>query len=152
MALQVTQVKSANGAKHNQLATLRTLGLRRIRHTVVVPDRPEFRGMVATINHLVAVTEVPDDTTVAETASRPLSAAAAGDPGVVGDVEGVVAETEALLEEQGVADAGADSAADVAQLPRQEVPDDVTVKPPSGPALDDDDAEPTSAPALAEEE
>jgi large subunit ribosomal protein L30 len=60
VALQVTQVKSSNGAKANQLATLETLGLRRMHHTVVVPDRPEFRGMVATVNHLVTVEEVPD--------------------------------------------------------------------------------------------
>jgi large subunit ribosomal protein L30 len=60
VALQVTQVKSSNGAKANQLATLATLGLRRMHHTVVVPDRPEFRGMVATVNHLVTVEEVPD--------------------------------------------------------------------------------------------
>ena len=63
MALKVTQIKSSNGAKHNQSATLESLGLRRIRHTVVVPDRPEFRGMVATVNHLVVVEEVPDGTT-----------------------------------------------------------------------------------------
>jgi large subunit ribosomal protein L30 len=87
MALQVTQVKSSNGAKRNQLATLETLGLRRIRHTVVVPDRPEFRGMVATVNHLVAVEEVPDGTTVAAGASRELSASDAGEPGAVGTAD-----------------------------------------------------------------
>ena len=87
MALQVTQVKSSNGAKHNQLATLESLGLRRIRHTVVVPDRPEFRGMVATVNHLVAVTEVPDGTEVSARASRQLFASDAGESGAVGSEE-----------------------------------------------------------------
>ncbi len=116
MALQVTQVKSSNGAKRNQLATLRSLGLRRIRHTVVVPDRPEFRGMVATINHLVVVEEVPDGTTVPARAVRTaVSGADTGEPGVVGVVEGPSERTEELLEDQGVAGTGAASAADVVQ-------------------------------------
>ncbi len=146
MALQITQVKSANGAKHNQLATLETLGLRRIRHTVVVPDRPQFRGMVATINHLVAVSEVPDDTTLAETASRPLTAADAGEPGVVGDAEGASAKTEALMEEQGIEDSGDASSADFVQLPRQKIPEGMKVKP-SGPADDDEDESADAQPA-----
>ena len=87
MALQITQVKSANGAKRNQLATLETLGLRRMRHTVVVPDRPEFRGMIATVNHLVAVEEVPDGTEVAPTATLEKTASDAGEPGAVGTDE-----------------------------------------------------------------
>lgn len=148
MALQVTQVKSANGAKHNQLATLQTLGLRRIRHTVVVPDRPEFRGMVATINHLVAVSEVPDDTTMADTASRPLSASDAGEPGVVGDAEGASAKTEALMDEQGIEHSGDASSADFVQLPRQKIPEGMKVKP-SGPA-DADDDESTDIPLSGE--
>lgn len=61
MALQITQVKSKNGAKKNQLACLRSLGLRRIRQTVVVPDRPEFRGMAFHVRHLVEWEEVSDD-------------------------------------------------------------------------------------------
>jgi large subunit ribosomal protein L30 len=115
VALEVTQVKSANGAKHNQLATLASLGLRRMRHTVVVADRPEIRGMVATVNHLVAVREVPDDTTVGAHATRALRASDAGESGVVGQAEGPAAATEELLEEQGVAGTGADSSADVVQ-------------------------------------
>ena len=51
--LKVTQVKSAIGAKRNQRETLRSLGLKRIRHSVVQEDRPEIRGMVATVTHLV---------------------------------------------------------------------------------------------------
>ena len=60
MALQITQVKSTNGAKRNQKATMETLGLRKIRQSVVRPDRPEVRGMIATVTHLVEVTEVDD--------------------------------------------------------------------------------------------
>ncbi len=56
--LKVTQVKSKIGAKHNQRETLRSLGLKRIHDTVVQEDRPEIRGMVATVTHLVTVEEV----------------------------------------------------------------------------------------------
>jgi large subunit ribosomal protein L30 len=51
--LRVTQVKSAIGTKPNQRQTLRSLGLKRINHSVVQEDRPEIRGMVATVPHLV---------------------------------------------------------------------------------------------------
>ena len=56
--LQVTQVRSAIGAKDNQRQTLRSLGLRRVHDVVVKEDRPEIRGMVATVPHLVTVEEV----------------------------------------------------------------------------------------------
>ena len=56
--LKVTQIRSAIGAKHNQRETLRSLGLKRIHHTVVQEDRPEIRGMVKTVTHLVTVEEV----------------------------------------------------------------------------------------------
>jgi len=56
--LKVTQVKSGIGGKQNQRDTLRSLGLKRINDTVVKEDRPEIRGMVATVTHLVTVEEV----------------------------------------------------------------------------------------------
>lgn len=56
--LKVTQVKSQIGAKQNQRDTLRSLGLRRINDVVVKEDRPEFRGMIFTVRHLVTVEEV----------------------------------------------------------------------------------------------
>jgi large subunit ribosomal protein L30 len=56
--LKVTQVRSGIGGKQNQRETLRTLGLKRIGDVVVKEDRPEIRGMVNTIPHLVAVEEV----------------------------------------------------------------------------------------------
>lgn len=59
-ALKVTQTKSGIGGKQNQRDTLRTLGLRRIGQSVVVADRPETRGMVNTVAHLVTVEEVED--------------------------------------------------------------------------------------------
>jgi large subunit ribosomal protein L30 len=56
--LKVTQVKSAIGGKQNQRDTLRTLGLKGIGSSAVKEDRPEFRGMIATVAHLVTVEEV----------------------------------------------------------------------------------------------
>jgi large subunit ribosomal protein L30 len=56
--LKVTQVKSGIGRKKNQRETLRSLGLKRIHDSVVQEDRPEIRGMVATVPHLVRVEEV----------------------------------------------------------------------------------------------
>jgi large subunit ribosomal protein L30 len=56
--LKVTQVRSAIGTKPNQRQTLRSLGLKRINDTVVQEDRPEIRGMVATVTHLVTVEEI----------------------------------------------------------------------------------------------
>jgi large subunit ribosomal protein L30 len=57
MALKVTQLKSTIGCKQNQRDTLRSLGLKRIGDVVVKEDRPEVRGMVHTVRHLVAVEE-----------------------------------------------------------------------------------------------
>jgi large subunit ribosomal protein L30 len=56
--LKVTQVRSGIGGKENQRQTLRSLGLKRIGDVVVKEDRPEIRGMVKTVPHLVAVEEV----------------------------------------------------------------------------------------------
>jgi large subunit ribosomal protein L30 len=56
--LKVTQVRSEIGSKHNQRHTLRSLGLKRINDVVVKEDRPEFRGMIFTVSHLVTVEEV----------------------------------------------------------------------------------------------
>jgi large subunit ribosomal protein L30 len=56
--LKITQTRSEIGSKDNQRQTLRTLGLHRIRDVVVKEDRPEIRGMVQTVTHLVAVEEV----------------------------------------------------------------------------------------------
>ena len=58
MPLKVTQTKSSIGCKQNQRDTLRSLGLKRIGDAVVKEDRPEVRGMVQTVRHLVTVEEV----------------------------------------------------------------------------------------------
>jgi large subunit ribosomal protein L30 len=49
------QRKSRNGADQRQLATLRSLGLRRIGQSVEVNDTPQIRGMIAKVAHLVEV-------------------------------------------------------------------------------------------------
>ena len=56
--LKVTQLRSDIGGKQNQRDTLRSLGLKRIGDTVIKEDRPEIRGMVNTVRHLVSVEEV----------------------------------------------------------------------------------------------
>ncbi|HWG01110.1 MAG TPA: 50S ribosomal protein L30 [Trebonia sp.] len=56
--LKVTQVKSKIGGNKSQRDSLRSLGLKRIGQSVVKPDRPEFRGMIQTVRHLVTVEEV----------------------------------------------------------------------------------------------
>ena len=56
--IKVTQIKSGIGTKPNQRQTLRALGLKRINDSVVQEDRPEIRGMVATVPHLVTVQEI----------------------------------------------------------------------------------------------
>ncbi|HYM56678.1 MAG TPA: 50S ribosomal protein L30 [Solirubrobacteraceae bacterium] len=55
--LTITQVKSANGSNSRQRDTLRSLGLRKIGHTVERVDTPQLRGMVHAVQHLVAVQE-----------------------------------------------------------------------------------------------
>jgi large subunit ribosomal protein L30 len=57
VSLKVTQRKSRNGADKRQLDTLRSLGLRRIGHTVEVNDNPQTRGMLHKVRHLVEVDE-----------------------------------------------------------------------------------------------
>jgi large subunit ribosomal protein L30 len=56
--IKVSQTKSGIGGKQNQRDTLRSLGLKRIGDVAVKEDRPEIRGMLQTVAHLVTVEEV----------------------------------------------------------------------------------------------
>jgi large subunit ribosomal protein L30 len=56
--LKVEQIRSSIGRKKNQRDTLRSLGLKRIGDVVVKEDRPEIRGMLAAVPHLIVVEEV----------------------------------------------------------------------------------------------
>jgi large subunit ribosomal protein L30 len=60
MALKVTQVRSEIGCKPKQRGTLRALGLRRRGQSNTLPDRPEIRGMIRKVPHLVTVEEVEE--------------------------------------------------------------------------------------------
>jgi large subunit ribosomal protein L30 len=55
--LKITQVRSTIGARWKQRETLRTLGLHKIRHSVIREDNPQTRGLIAVVSHLVEVKE-----------------------------------------------------------------------------------------------
>ena len=56
--LKITQVRGLVGTKQNQRDSMRSLGLRKIRQSVVRPDDANVRGMVNAVRHLVTVEEV----------------------------------------------------------------------------------------------
>ncbi|MDA8368837.1 MAG: 50S ribosomal protein L30 [Nocardiopsaceae bacterium] len=58
--LKITQVRSKIGGKQKQRDSLRTLGLGRIGTSVVREDRPEVRGQINIVAHLVSVEEVSE--------------------------------------------------------------------------------------------
>ena len=58
--LKVTQIRSAIGRPKDQKATIRRLGIHRMHDTVIKDDRPEIRGMIAKVRHLVTVEEVSE--------------------------------------------------------------------------------------------
>ena len=55
--LKITLLRSPIGFKHNQGTVLKSLGLRRIRHSVELKDTPATRGMIHKVRHLVEVVE-----------------------------------------------------------------------------------------------
>ncbi len=59
--VRVTLKRGLVGRPADQRGTVRALGLKRIGHTVEKEDRPEIRGMIFKVRHLVEVEEVPDD-------------------------------------------------------------------------------------------
>ena len=61
--LKVTQVRSGISTKPKHRGTLRALGLRGIGQSNMLPDRPEIRGMIARVPHLVTVEAVPEEVT-----------------------------------------------------------------------------------------
>ena len=58
--IRITQTRSVIDRPSDQKRTVRALGLHRIRDTVVKDDRPEIRGMVRKVSHLVRVEEVDE--------------------------------------------------------------------------------------------
>jgi large subunit ribosomal protein L30 len=59
--LKITQVRSTIGARWKQRESLRTLGLRKIRQSVVREDNAQTRGLINTVHHLIEVVEVGDE-------------------------------------------------------------------------------------------
>jgi large subunit ribosomal protein L30 len=137
--LEITQIRSVNGRQQGQRRTLRSLGLRRIRQTVVQPDRPEIRGMLAKVAHLVEVRYPGEDEIVEmEPGQQPKGAGNPPAGSSVDDAE--VAELREAEEEAlavpGSADLG--SLVDHAQtLGSVDDPD----RPPPAKGLTDDEAE-----------
>lgn len=76
MTLRVTQTRSSIGTKPKQRGTLRALGLRRLGQSNDLPDRPEIRGMLAKVPHLIEVVDLDD----ASTDASPAEASAEGNP------------------------------------------------------------------------
>jgi large subunit ribosomal protein L30 len=70
-SLKITQVRSTIGTKPKHRGTLRALGLGRIGRSHVLPDRPEIRGMIARVPHMVTVEEVADPKPAKEAAKKP---------------------------------------------------------------------------------
>jgi large subunit ribosomal protein L30 len=64
--LKVTQVRSAICTKPKHRGTLRALGLRGVGRSRILPDRPEIRGMIARVPHLVTVESAPPDESAAQ--------------------------------------------------------------------------------------
>ncbi len=60
-SLKVTQTRSTISVKPKQRGTLRALGLRGIGKSNTLPDRPEIRGMIARVPHLITVEDVNED-------------------------------------------------------------------------------------------
>ena len=56
--IKITQIRGTVGARWNQRETLRTLGLKKIRQSVVREDNPQTRGLIKVVHHLVEVEEV----------------------------------------------------------------------------------------------
>ena len=80
--IKVTQYRSAIGSKPKQRGTLRALGLGKIGRSHELPDRPEIRGMLARVPHLVKVEEVGAEKPAKK---APAKSAAAKDAAATGD-------------------------------------------------------------------
>ncbi len=58
--LKLTQIRSATSRGKKQQGTIRALGLKRLGHTVVHEDKPEIRGMIRSVGHLLEVEETDE--------------------------------------------------------------------------------------------
>lgn len=136
--IEITQSRSRIGAQEAQRRTLRSLGLRRRHQTVVQPDRPEIRGMIARVAHLVEVRYAGHDEVLGvEPGQEPKGA---GNPPAGASVEDAAAADLRSAEDEALAAAGSTPPADLVQ------------NPPSLTATDAPDApEPASTPTDTDE-
>lgn len=58
--LKITWTKSFIGYPETQRKTIKSLGLRKLNHSVIKPDSPQLRGQINKVSHLVAVEELED--------------------------------------------------------------------------------------------
>ncbi len=56
--LEITLTRSLIGRPKDQRATVNTLGLRKMHHSVVQADNAAIRGMINKVSHLVTVKEI----------------------------------------------------------------------------------------------
>jgi len=56
--LKITLIRGINKAKEDQVATVKALGLKKIRSTVEQNDNPQIRGMIRKVSHLLSVEEI----------------------------------------------------------------------------------------------
>jgi large subunit ribosomal protein L30 len=112
--IEITQVRSVIGSKPDQRRTVRALGLRRIRHTVSLPDRPEIRGMIARVAHLVEVRYPGEDAPVEiEPGQEPKGA---GHPAAGASVADEEVDELREAEEEALAEPGSAEPGSVVQL------------------------------------
>src|SRR4029453_17848883 len=78
--LHVRQVRSSIGSKPKHRGTLRALGLGRIGKSNTLPDRPEIRGMIARVPHLILVEETAAGATKAKAPAKKKAASKVADP------------------------------------------------------------------------
>lgn len=111
--IEITQSRSLIGSQQRQRRTLRSLGLRRIHQTVSQPDRPEIRGMIATVAHLVEVRYAGEEESLAiEPGQEPKGL---GNPPAGSSVEDEEAADLREAEEAALAVPGTAAAADLVQ-------------------------------------
>lgn len=150
--LEIVQVRSPIGSQQGQRRTLRALGLRRVRDSVTQPDRPEIRGMIAKVAHLVEVQYAgADEPLDLEPGQEPKGEGNPPAGASVADDES--AELAEELEEALSVEGTADDAADVVQNPPSLQATDGPNKPKAraSRAAEEDSSEAAEAPADEED-
>ena len=110
--ITVTQIRSAIGTKPKHRGTLRALGLRGIGQSNTLPDRPEIRGMIARVPHLIAVTVPAGDRATDAATSAPPAAAKPAAPEAAEPEATAAAEPDAAEPAAEPEPAATDSAGD----------------------------------------